>query len=216
MYGRGAQSLADQLHVSEDEAQETIDGWLRTYPGAARYLHMCEEAVDNGSFIETPYGRRRRFGLVSKQSKHSLHNEAKNFAIQSVSSDNTLLTAMRVYNDLIAKYDARIVNFIHDSILIECPYDLETVTAISKWVSEELVQQTVTALNTKVPFTTDTDIGLNWGEVSAFDHNNGTVKVKRNGEKVKIPYDEWLKEELDKHVNYDAIKTYKNPYEFVG
>ena len=52
-----------------------------------------------------------------------------------------------------------------------------------------------------VPFKTDTDIGTDWANVTAFNHNTGMMEVENESHEVEeVPFDEWYK--ANKH---DAI-----------
>jgi DNA polymerase-1 len=77
-YGREAGSFKDEFNISEQEAQGLIDSWLDAYPEAKEYLQWCGDQVLAGKYLETPWGNRRRAGLVTKESLHALQNEFKN------------------------------------------------------------------------------------------------------------------------------------------
>lgn len=201
-YGREAQSFVDEFDISLEEAQAIVDNWLNTYPGARDFLQSCADSVINGSYLETPFGRRRRFGLVTKESLHALQNEARNFPIQSPSSDSTLVSAMQAEYTLYTKYDTRILNLIHDSMLLEVPAKAEIVQAVSQYVSGIMEGKPKELFGFTVPFTSDSDIGFTWGDLSGYDNVNNTVSVKRviDGKKVsvKLPLQEYLDEQQSK------------------
>lgn len=190
-YGREAQSLAEEFNISIEEAQEMINNWLNAYPGAKRYLQQCADAVVQGNYLETPFFRRRRFGLVTKESLHALQNEARNMPIQSSSSDTLLLSAMYAEDTLKEKYDTKIINLIHDSMLLEVPADPKTVQAVSQYVSGIMKDMPVRLFNLDVPFAVDTDLGPTWGDFAAYDNETGTVEVKVDGKKQNIKYEDW-------------------------
>lgn len=178
-YGREAKSIADTFNISTAEAQGHIDNWFKAYPGAHDYLEWCAHQVELGKYLETPWGRRRRFGLVNPASLHSLQNEAKNFPIQSASSDTLLYTCIQHEQELL-DYGIRIINLIHDSVLVEIPANPQTVIWFGKKMNEWMISTPIDLFNCPVPFSTDFEVGLSWGALSGteFDYNQSYLSDK--------------------------------------
>lgn len=59
MYGRGAQSIAEQLHCSTKEANEIINGFYRAFPTVKSWSDNTVEFARKNGYVETFYGRRR-------------------------------------------------------------------------------------------------------------------------------------------------------------
>ena len=144
------------------EAQMIIDEWFLAAPEAKKYLDSCVEQLKHNGLFTTPMGRSRRFGVISGDREQQ--NECKNFTIQSIASDLTLLSAMRL-EDLIAPYNARIVNMVHDSIVIEIENDRNKVENVSKLVYNIMEEIPKEYLNTDIPFKCEIKYGYNWGEM---------------------------------------------------
>ena len=195
-YGREAQSFKDEYNISIEEAEHMITGWLNAYPQAGDYLQWCADQVAKGKFLETPWGNRRRVGLVTKESLHNLQNEFKNFPIQGSSSHTLLYSGMRVERILKSKYDTTIIDLIHDSMLLEVPMDKETVQAVSKFVSEVMIETPKLLFNCDVPFKCDTDLGPDWGNVQAYNNETGNMEIEHKECTPvwveKIPYEKWI------------------------
>ena len=198
-YGREAPSIADTFNISVEEAQGHIDNWFKAYPGAHRYLEWCAEQVAQGNYLETPWGRRRRFGLVSPQSLHSLQNEAKNFPIQSSSSDTLLWCCVQHEQDLL-KWDTRIIDLIHDSALLEIPADPEIIKQVASSMNKWMINVPVDLFNCPVPFKTDFEIGVNWGDLGGceFDYNieatDKVINIENDDDTITtMTFDEWYK-----------------------
>lgn len=187
MYGRGASSLRDEFNIPMEEAQEMVDNWLNSYPGAKKYLMWCADMVTSGKFLETPFGRRRRFGLVTPESLHALQNEARNFAIQSTSSDFLLYSAMMMEDRLLEMYDTRIVNLIHDSVLLEIPARADFIQKVSQEMSATMKGMPKRLFGYDVPFESDSDLGFTWGDLSAYDNEKNMVG--------DLTLEEWLAKE---------------------
>ena len=203
-YGREAKSLAQEFDISAEEAQEMLDGWLNKYYGAKAYLAWCADQVLQGNYLETPFGRRRRFGLVSPASLHALQNEAKNFPIQSSSSDLLLYCAMKMEAQLTA-LGVRIINLVHDSILFEIPDDAAIVKRVGQIANRIMVEAPIHLFDCPIPFKTDFELGYNWGEMSGnvFDYDepeDGLVMKIEGAHDVitQMTYADWRKTQNEK------------------
>ena len=163
MYGRGARTIAESCKISQHEAQDSIDRWLRRMPYAAEYLNSRRKLVKSGCVLFTQFGRKKRYPLITQQNLNACQNEACNFAIQSIASDFTLLTGIRIA-PILAKMDAYIVNLVHDSLLVDLPDDRATAEKIFELVPMEM-ERTPTLYFKNLPFGFEADgsIGTNWG-----------------------------------------------------
>ena len=159
-YGRKAFSLAVEMNISQGEAQSYIDQWYAKFPQARVYLEKCDEAASRGEVLTTDFGRKRRFGLVTSMNIDALQNEARNFRIQSLASDITLISAMRM-DEQLGQLGARIINLIHDSILIECP--IERVNEAIQIANHVMVNTPKETLHTDIPFEVEFKVGPIWG-----------------------------------------------------
>ena len=165
MYGRGAKTISESCHISVQEAQNSINKWLARMPRAAAYLKSRRDAIKSGCVLVTPFGRKRRFPLVSHANLNMFQNEACNFAIQSIASDFTLMTGIRLQS-ILAQYDASIVNLVHDSLLIELPEDKEIATLLYDLCKKEM-KATPRMFFKTLPFDfeADAEIGRYWGDL---------------------------------------------------
>lgn len=169
IYGRKAPSIAEEHNIPLEEAQEMMDNWFAGYAGAAEFLHWCDNQVVQGNYMESPFGRRRRFGLVSPATLDSLQNEARNFPIQSASSDLMLSCAM-ICEPWLKERGVKIVNLIHDSMLLEIPADEKLIAEVGQYCNKVMTETPHTVFNVDVPFTTDYEVGKNWSDLVAFHH----------------------------------------------
>lgn len=160
-YGRKAFSLAVEMDIPQEEAQSYIDQWYAKFPQAHAYLLACDEAARRGVVLTTDLGRKRRFGLVTSANVDELQNEARNFRIQSLASDMTLISAMRM-DPLINRWGAHIINLVHDSIVIECP--ITEVKRTIRLAHDIMVRTPKEILKTDIPFEAEFKVGFVWGE----------------------------------------------------
>jgi len=92
VYGISASKLANELNISEDEAQGYIDSYFESYPGVARFLMECRNRVKSHGYLETIFGRRRNVTLGPARDTpnwvvNRMERQAMNFMIQSTTSD---------------------------------------------------------------------------------------------------------------------------------
>lgn len=182
-YGRGPGSIAQMFKISMAEARKTIDDWYRPVPFVKRFIQKKRNEPANGVDSTTFFGRMRHF-IVTDETQYHVQNEAINFPIQSIASDLTLLSVIEISKFLKAtKLDARIVNTVHDSIILEVRDNTELINKVvklGKKIMEEVpayymwgeglqMLKGVTHSNTvpaiEVPFRADAEVGYIWGEL---------------------------------------------------
>lgn len=167
-YGRGGASLAQEFNLTLAEGEKLVEDWFARFPQAHRYIEACRLAPLLKKTMVTPLGRRRRFGLVLEQNMNNLSNESSNFPIQSTSSDLTLLSAIEAKAQL-DKWEAWIINLVHDSILIECAYNLDLAWTIARYMISLMRETPKKWLNSVVPFDADCKMSLmgreGWGNL---------------------------------------------------
>ena len=171
VYGRTAPSLADEFHTTVDEGQRMIDAWFRKYVKAKEFIDQCRSAPTRGKVLITPFGRNRRFGVVSKESLISIQNEASNFPHQSIASDINTTAVRRAY-EVLRPSGARLCNLVHDSSLWIIRDDYDTIMhayEVIKWHLENEAPRW--GLN-DVPFLAEAKIGYRWGHMRDSDNDN--------------------------------------------
>lgn len=142
-YGRGPASLAVQIGVAEDEAKALIKQYFKAYKKVAKWLEQAAtDAVKMGYSI-TPSGRKRfykvpgEFDPEYRQKIGSIERQGKNTPIQGANADMTKYALVFIYEKL-QEYDARLVNTVHDEIVVEARAD--QAEKVLKMVEEEMVR----------------------------------------------------------------------------
>jgi uracil-DNA glycosylase family 4 len=161
VYGREAGSLAEEFHVSAEEAQRWIDKWFERSPGAKRFIESCRACVLKGATMLTPFGRKKRHHIVTQENLRDRQNEASNFPHQSIASDINLLAAERA-RPLLAILGFIPVNVVHDEIMFEGPDDpalIKEAKDILIRCAEEIPREWGL---TAVPFKGEADVGRRW------------------------------------------------------
>jgi len=166
VYGGTAFSISQEFGMSLREAQMIIDEWFRTAFKAKEYLDGCVEHLKSKQPFITPTGRCRRYGLVTMDTNQC--NEAKNFAIQSIASDLTLLSAIEL-ESLIEPYNAKIINLVHDSIVIQVINDKNKVEKVMELVYNIMHEIPIKWLDTDINFKAEIKAGFSWGDMKKIE-----------------------------------------------
>lgn len=169
IYGITEYGLADQIGCSKQVAKKYLYGWYKRYEVAGEFIKKCRDTVLGNQVITTCFGRKKRIGIVSHKNLQFLQNEAANFPHQSIASDITLHTAMRVYKQL-EKWGVRIVNLVHDSIVMEVPLGKKALKhKVIRLVRKEFMQVPIDWGLTRVPFKVDVESGQRWGSLRKYE-----------------------------------------------
>lgn len=163
-YGITEFGLQEQINDTVQEARRMLAGWDIRFPQARAFLNKCRNAPGNNQVMTTCFGRMKRTGLVSGQNIAFLMREASNFPSQSVSSDITLHAAIRVWRRLL-KMGVRIVNLVHDSIIMEVPITPDnSIRNEAIYITrKEFMQVPIDYGIDQVPFKADAEVGHRWG-----------------------------------------------------
>jgi DNA polymerase-1 len=163
IYGLSAFGLAQQLGISQGEAQKFITAYFERYRGVKQYLDAQVEEVKRTGFSRTLLGRARQIPEI-----HSNHVNLRNFAVRTALNTPFQGTAADLIKLAMIEIDTRLrregframmILQVHDELLFECPP--EELDALRKLVKPtmEQVQQL------KVPLLVDLKSGPNWRDM---------------------------------------------------
>ena len=160
VYGISAWSLADDIKVSNAEAQGFIDAYLARYTGVKQYMDSVKADAEKNGFVTTMYGRKRAIPEL-KASNFNLRSfgqrAAMNTPIQGAAADIIKLAMIRV-DDRLRKegLQARLILQVHDELIVEAPEnEREAVTLLLK-------EEMEAAASLKVRLLADVNCGVNW------------------------------------------------------
>ena len=160
VYGISAWSLADDIKVSNAEAQGFIDAYLARYTGVKQYMESVKADAEKSGFVTTIYGRKRAIPEL-KASNFNLRSfgqrAAMNTPIQGAAADIIKLAMIRVDRRLRQEgLRARLILQVHDELIVEAPEaERETVTLLLK-------EEMEAAADLKVRLLADVSCGDNW------------------------------------------------------
>jgi DNA polymerase-1 len=161
-YGRKAGSIAAEYKMPLSEANGMAKRFFDLIPEVVEFQNNVKAHVKAGRDLITPFGRHRRFHLITEENWWSIQNEALAFLPQSTSSDVCLRAFVRLRPQLRGT-GAFLRNIVHDSILLDCPPDI--ATDMATLLDQEMVRSAHELVGDYVTFRTDVAIGKHWGEV---------------------------------------------------
>ncbi|MEZ5346921.1 MAG: DNA polymerase [Pyrinomonadaceae bacterium] len=120
VYGIGSQRFAMMTGVSQTEAEDILRKYFTTYRGLDEWLRGAAARARDERSARTASGRlaRLRFDETDRQQTASAQRYGKNMPIQGTSAD-ILKLALRILHDAFQGTTARLVNIVHDEIVIE-------------------------------------------------------------------------------------------------
>jgi DNA polymerase-1 len=166
LYGKTAFTLAKDIGVSKEAAQEFIDAYFAGYPSVRAYIDQTIEDARRTGVVRTMSGRRRLVPeLASKngQVRMAAERETVNMPIQGTAAD-VLKKAMIDVHAALKSFNAgrpkpaRMILTVHDELLFEAPEGQSgEVADLVRGVMER-------AYPLSVPLTVDVGIDRNWND----------------------------------------------------
>jgi len=153
IYQRGVASIERQ--VGKEALSRVIEAVDGIAPNISKYYKDIMRQVKSQGYLESYFGRKRRFSLITYDNKHRVERQAVNFPVQSAGSDLMLLCMLRLWE---MKDELGIFPFwpVHDSITLEIP-DVDTLYKVKK----ELEAYSLEIVNGVMPFIWEEDWGYN-------------------------------------------------------
>lgn len=159
------------------EAKAMVEAYFKPIPMISQWRERMTWEAFNLGYLENPFGRRRRFDLITEQNQGNIRTQALNSPVQGTANDCNLTTMYRIWHEMGDL--ARPLWPIHDSIMVNVSSKATTkdVDAIL-----EIMQETPRLmLETEVPFYIDADIGYRWGELTKY---KGVIPERSEADKV--------------------------------
>jgi len=162
VYGLGASRFAMMTGLSQTDAENTLRQYFSTYPRMDEWLRIQSKSVLTERSARTKSGRlaRMSFDANDRSSIGAAQRYAKNMPIQGTSAD-ILKRALRLLHDDLADTSGRLVNIVHDEIIVECD------TAEAARTAEKLESAMLragTEFVSRVPIKVDVHIADEWAK----------------------------------------------------
>lgn len=160
VYGIGAQRFSMLTGLSVPEAENIMRKYFATYSGLDNYLREAANRAVTERQARTASGRlvRFRFDEQDRQQISMTQRNGKNTPIQGTSAD-ILKRALRLLRNELSGTTAKIVNIIHDEIVVEV--DATQAEEIAQKVERAMCAAGEEYLKT-VPVKVETEIADEW------------------------------------------------------
>lgn len=162
IYGTGVRGLSHRLGVSQEKAQELLNGYFAAVPQLTRFLQKLRGEAEIHGYVSSQWGRRRPLPEIHssnpKIQAFGLRSAVNGFA-QSTSAD-IIKRAMIQLAEVLPSLKATMLLTLHDAVLVEVPagVPMETAAAVVRKAMEmdfEGLRLTVTI-----------SVGPDWGHLS--------------------------------------------------
>jgi DNA polymerase I-like protein with 3'-5' exonuclease and polymerase domains len=160
VYGIGAQRFGLMTGLSQSEAENMLRRYFASYRQLDSYLREAANRAVNDRQARTASGRlvRFRYDENDRQQISMTQRNGKNTPIQGTSAD-ILKRALRLLKDELKDSSARIVNIIHDEVVVEA--DADEAEAVAAKVERVMCAAGEEYLKT-VPVKVETEIADEW------------------------------------------------------
>lgn len=169
IYGLEPYSIGLAYGIPESQADKEQREFFSLIPDTMRWRQEVITTVYRQQYLDTYWGRRRRFPLITKMNKASIGKEALAFLPQSTAND-ICLESMVALNLALKHEDIawigqrpRIKILVHDSIMVECDKrDMQAVIDLMRFIMESVPRE---KYSTFAPFAVSAEYGNSWGEL---------------------------------------------------
>ncbi len=163
LYGKTAFTLAKDIGVPQQAAQEFIDAYFAGFPSVRKFIDDLLENARRSGVVKTMFGRRRLVPELTNrngQIRMAAEREAVNMPIQGTAADILKRAMIDVHAALpmLAGGRTRMILTVHDELLFEAPRETAEESAE---VLRDIMQR---AVPLRVPVVVDVGIGENWKE----------------------------------------------------
>ncbi|HUE81886.1 MAG TPA: DNA polymerase [Pyrinomonadaceae bacterium] len=160
VYGIGAQRFALMTGLTVTQAEDVLRRYFATYRQLDSYLREAANRAVRERQARTASGRlvRFRFDEEDRQQISMTQRNGKNTPIQGTSAD-ILKRALRLLRDELRETSGKVVNIIHDEIVVEV--DADEAEEVARRVERAMCVAGEEYLKT-VPVKVETEIACEW------------------------------------------------------
>jgi len=157
LYGRGEESFQYGFHLSLQEAKDLKLAINKNFPKIGEYRTLIKNMIDTDGEVESLFGPKRRFPLLTWENKHEALRQGVNFSVQKPASDINLFCMLHLYENR-RRLGVWPMFPVHDSnvMQIEDP-------ATAPDIMQEVEEFSADLVGNKVKFKVEAKIGPNWG-----------------------------------------------------
>jgi DNA polymerase-1 len=169
LYGVGPYTLYLMYKVPLDEAPGLIRKWWKRFPKLAEWVKVVHSQVEDDGFIQTPFGHKRRFHLLTDTNYDHALKEGVNTYVQGTASDFTTMSVVAL-EPVLPELDAGVVLSVHDSVVAICRQG--HTREVANTIKEVMETRPAELLGwDEIPFSADIATGYDWGHVEkGYEH----------------------------------------------
>ena len=159
LYGKTAYTLAKDIRVTPQAAQEFIDAYFEGFPSVRMFIEQTLNGARETGVVNTVFNRRRHFPELSSHN-HRVRSAAERAAINMPIQGTAADILKRAMIDIHAALppDSSMILTVHDELVFEVP--TTKATEVANFVRDRMEN----AVQLAVPLTVDIGIGKNWKE----------------------------------------------------
>ncbi|MGH9255787.1 MAG: DNA polymerase I [Vicinamibacterales bacterium] len=160
LYGKTAFTLAKDIGVTKEAAQEFIDAYFAGFPNVRIFIDDTLRRARDTGVVTTLFGRRRLVPELNSrngQIRSAAERVTVNMPIQGTAADILKKAMIDLHAELPTRgLTTRMILTVHDELLFEAPHDEADRAA------ETVREKMESAAALKVPLTVDVGIAANW------------------------------------------------------
>ncbi|KAL6623093.1 hypothetical protein ACP70R_032972 [Stipagrostis hirtigluma subsp. patula] len=181
LYGMGANSLAEQLECSTEEAAQKIQSFKRFFPGVSSWLHEAVVSCRQKGYVETLMGRRRFLTKITagnSKEKAKAQRQAVNSICQGSAADIIKMAMIKVHSaitnrsndstDEVTRNFSEIRGHCHLILQVHDELVLEVDQCMVAQAGRLLQTCMENAASLMVPLRTKIMMGKTWGSLEPF------------------------------------------------
>ncbi|CAN0907001.1 Helicase and polymerase-containing protein TEBICHI [Linum grandiflorum] len=196
LYGMGANSLAEQLDCSPDEAAEKIRSFKNSFPGVACWLKEAVSSCREKGYVKTLKGRKRFLSKIkfgNSEEKAKAQRQAVNSICQGSAADIIKIAMITLHSVIFEETgrtdcDSSLVNEFHMlkgrcRILLQVHDELvvEADPSVIKEAASLLQMSMENAVLLRVPLLVKLRVGPTWGSLEPLKAGNYANGVQVTG-----------------------------------
>lgn len=165
-FGGSGFTVARRLGIEEEEGDKIVSDYFKAFPGVRSYITRSGNfAVQNG-YGKSVSGRRRYYNIpltsdpdYGRKIKR-VKRQAANATIQGGAADVSKQGMCNFFYALEERgYDAKLIMFVHDELIVECKE--EQAEEVAKLLEESMIKG-FSDFYKKIPMVADAEIGDCW------------------------------------------------------
>jgi len=190
IYGRGPQSLAQELGISIEEALKLQADYFKQFPSVKHFIDDVHARVTRDGFIDDLFGRRRylpnaqlprprkKYASMSEEEKSingkikAAERAAQNFVIQGASATITKMAMIRCHHHIKTEQpNIHMLLTLHDELQHEVP-DAE-VDRFAGELPSLMTDLRLERFDFHVPMKIEIKTGPTWGDLRSYPPKEG-------------------------------------------